>query len=498
MDSLPAKPPGKPTKTGVGSLSFLQGAIVEQSTPSPFFAGGDVSILGEYPLKEDDNGLARREYSLKIGSSLDFGDAFFVGVFSTSKSDWSQVVCTCPLKFRDEESTDVDEDFLRKLLKTQRLVKTPVRARDFANLPASILDDADNPYIMERYNASPESLGNVQLVRAFIVPRGLLQEYESSFVLRDDVTPDTGILGTSVYAGVVPDVEVNDILDGGKSGLALLATDKVANFDLWIPYTATEIDDITEDDVLAPPPVFMDFGTETKRIELPQPRGGDSGLCVFVRVTSNANKTGLNTLITCGAQTIDVGGDFEIAVPYNEGQAEAQRNKWSHALQGVTSVGGAIAGIATGNVLVATMGAVNSATHFARMSEAKNKPATIQGQGNGEYLLATPRPMLYVRFFYPSPEEERVASRWGYKWLFATPSDVYTDGDELLLYPALTDTQARIYVKTAGASLYPSQYFETPSPQIPADARMAIEEDLDAGVTLVVNPPTTDEDVFRV
>ena len=34
VDSLPAKPPGKPKNTGIGSLSFLQGSGIEPGSPA--------------------------------------------------------------------------------------------------------------------------------------------------------------------------------------------------------------------------------------------------------------------------------------------------------------------------------------------------------------------------------------------------------------------------------------------------------------------------------
>lgn len=489
-------------------VALKKDTIVEQLSKSPYTQNA-LPACATYPYeipKESMTKIVQRKSVYELDELQK--EPCFVGIFSTSKKDWSQVVAYCPLKFKSYypyEERRLDEEFLRRLLKTTNLWKAPVWG-NFKTIDAEDADRSENEDAMREADIEYEYLGNVQLIRAYIVPRGFLQPPHISATIKHRPTlpdfPDSNILvDREVFQGAMSGEE--GIPVGGRDGLILLATDQSKSYG----FTPTYIEQgdggaIFDGDLYAPPLRFMDVGTATKRIQIPQNKG-ERGVGTTFYTTSGAYKTGFNLIIKTGTQSIDVGGDFEIAVPFNEGQAEAQRNKWSYALQGVSTIGATVGAIATGNPLAITGSVISAGQYLARLKENRENPATIQGQGNGEFLFASswatdqsedqPTQMIYVGMIPATEQEIKSAEKWGYVYEGATADEIAPNilNPTAFDFPDRTPENERVFIKTANASIYGL----TDAPSIPTDARQEIERILDAGVALVYDP--TDDTHFR-
>lgn len=247
---------------------------------------------------------------------------------------------------------------------------------------------------------------------------------------------------------------------------------------------------------------FLDIGTAYNRLQVPV---NEAGSKVFaVRFFSTFSTSGFSLIMEVGGQSVDIGGDFAVAVPGNTKAEFFAKNKWSMALQGVASVGGIIASAASANP-VAFVGATLSAGQFAaNISQAVNAPATVQGQGNGSAvynisnIAATSygqvtRGAIYLRYYFGenSLEWKRVVKRYGYKWKHAIVHTSSELSKEIFGNGASIQHPKRRYIKVVN----PEVIFSTntgfsvgETAYVPTWARDEINEILTKGVLLYYDP----------
>lgn len=296
----------------------------------------------------------------------------------------------------------------------------------------------------ERYD---KAVRQVNLIRAYIIPYGAIQEIEN------DTKHGYRIKET-----------VQGAYDGAVS-LASVSENYFRSFSVSVPFNKASIYG-----GITPPNNnycrFVDIGTPTKRLQvLPPTDGGNSVPVSFVGQFGDA---GYSLIMSVGNAQLDIGGDFEIPVPDNP-QAEAfARNKWSMALQGVSQVGGIAFAVASKNP-VAIVGSVMSAGQFvANTAEQLSNPSVIQGQGNGllTYSVASERQdtlaldafalgAVYARYAFETDEEHARAELYGYKWRAAYVSrDTELNGSKTLFCSYGENNEYEIgglFIKTAGA-----------------------------------------------
>jgi hypothetical protein len=259
-------------------------------------------------------------------------------------------------------------------------------------------------------------------------------------------------------------------------------------------YTLPSFDAKTLYDARSKRAVYVDIGTPTTRLQIPAPTSGKEARVDF---SASFNLAGYNLVMSVGNTQINLGGDFEIPVPYNEAAASMERNKWSVALQGVSHIGGIVGGIASQNPLLLG-GALLSAGQFvANVAENLAQPAIIQGQGNGEFTAACAalpaynslrRGAVYVRYFFDTPNERAEVARFGYKWRAAFVDDEEAAAASIFMNDNADGARVR-YIKTAGAAfdLTPVSIAQT------EQLNESLAALFDKGFTIVYNPANAEE-----
>lgn len=486
-----------------GHAPFLgTGTIIEQSTPFPDnvpmygaravnIPAASVPYLGLAGTSNQSFGENRRETVYALGEP--FGgsyvlndpptvknDFFFVGIFGREGGAQSLALCRPFATFADDLDYHVTLDVLMSITK----------------IKSSLMD----PQTFKTTDELTGTAFNVDLLRAYLIPRQLFQDYFSAM-------SDGRILGYQIdYAAGVGDYSYRAL------SLALLDTSSTARpavQHVELPFNPTRIlTNGASAEEVGNKVLFADVGTPFTRLEITPNTDEEYAAVDFTGFVSNA---GYVLLMRSGGRQVDLGGDFEIPVPDNA-QAEAYaRNKWSVALQGVSNVGSIAIAAASKNPIAFVGAAVSTGQYIANIAEGQSVPATIQGQGNGHALYAIAkikyikeagyeicRGAVYGRYAFYTEREGQIIARYGYKWKSAvvdteggamstpTVSAYVFGGDNATTYPRAD----RRYFKTAGAVVkFPIDTL-TPrtKPQPPADYIQEIEELLNNGLTVYYEP----------
>ena len=339
----------------------------------------------------------------------------------------------------------------------------------------------------------------VKLLRAFIIPRALLPQNEvwDSAPLggEDYVEYQKGFCATGIVGEWWLDNQVNPPSYEGRAFIEI-PTNAAKELSAAVPFLSYTFD------AQSARAVYVDIGTASTRLQIPAPAAYrmSASASASVRFLSSFNLSGFNLIMSAGDRQVNLGGDFEIPVPYNEGAASVERDKWSVALQGVSQVGGIVAGVATQNPLLIG-GAILSAGQFAAgIAERYAQQAVVQGQGNGELTTAagrlpaqnaTKRGAIYARYILETDAERLQVALFGYKWACAFV-DNEEDAARSIFGNENADGATIRYIKTTGAafSITPRAIAQT------EDLNERLSKLFDRGLWLFYNP-TNAEDMLQ-
>lgn len=437
----------------------------------PLSGSGDTATATRFEMVRD----LGESYGGGADETLDSA-LMFVGIFSTLTStsegkEAGALVLARPLDFFDD--TPALSLSLSVITSVSKVRPANIQRTSFTELRLQGQEDGKEK--------------SVQLLRAFVVPRGLLPQNEV-WQSAAGVEYQSGYIITGVNGEWWLDDWVTPAPYEGK-GLIEIPTKAVKQL-----YTLPSFDAKTLYDNRSARAVYVDIGTPTTRLQIPAPTSGKQARVDF---SASFNLSGYNLIMSVGATQINLGGDFEIPVPYNEAAASMERNKWSVALQGVSHIGGIVGGIVSQNPLLIG-GALLSAGQFvAGVAENLAQPAIIQGQGNGEFTAACAalpaynslrRGAVYVRYFFDTPNERAEVARFGYKWRAAFVNDEEDAVRSIFLNDNADGARVR-YIKTAGAAFDLTPVSIAQTEQLNA----SLSALFDRGVTLVYNPESAEE-----
>ena len=466
------------------------GAIVEQSTPFDNLVGGGADLEVDVqnattPLYQDTTAPTSTSQivytpavrhggraTLGIFGAVDYNGApvfvdafYFVGMFADSAG--TIYTLTRPLT-----TINFDGVTLNTLSTVTKIARAQVEQAGFTYYPETAGDDVTvelfAAYIVPKHFVEKQiTLGGYAIKNA----EGLDNNVRAAF--RTINADDTGLISDSLSEYVPLSLSWSDLHRTAPQGKNVQRA------------------------------VFIDIGTQHNRLQVPLDNVESD---VFgIRVTSNFSTAGFSLVLEVGTQSIDVGGDFAIPVPSNTRAEYFEKNKWSLALQGVASVGGVVASVATSNP-VAFVGATISAGQFAaNVVQNATAPATIRGQGNGAGLFnvalipstsygAVTRGAVYMRYIFGDNSlfRRRVVERYGYKWRNAVVNMSSELSKEVFGNGANIQHPKRRYIKVVNPEVI---FFSTNTDfsvggtaYVPAWAREEVNEILAKGVSLYYDP----------
>ena len=334
---------------------------------------------------------------------------------------------------------------------------------------------------------------NVDLVRAYIIPRRIFQEdtatrYGVGWVIKHTIADGDDTRGYAFGEVITPSASVLP-----------------REIDVSIELNPEYIFSASRTFENTGKPAYVDVGTAYNRLQVSAPARGTRAT---IKARGIFTSAGFSLILQSGNRQIDVGADFEIPATDNPTAESFSRNKWATALQGVSHVGNIATAVATGNV-AATFGATLSAGQFlAGIATAGTEPATLQSQGNGEsvYINANVQGgdgytlgAVFVRYIFPSSNVYPVrVRRFGWKWRGAfintkadAARDIFSNGS---VNPISQHPRGFLFIKTAGCVLIFSAVrtlengVNNAAALVPEEYKNELQELFDAGLTIYYNP----------